>query len=105
MIKSNLEQRQGRREEFTAVLNPIIRSKEVEIAMEISLNCCNPGFELQVMELLQQEPPGPVEELHKKQLHGSSDLAWAALGFPVTPTNTTSPALSDHHAMEPKGMD
>lgn len=79
MIKSKLEQGQGRREEFTAVLNPIIRSKEVEIAIEISLNCCNPGFELQVVELLQQGPPGSVEELHQKQLQGSRDLAWAAL--------------------------
>lgn len=53
--------------------------------------------------MLQQEPPEPVEELHKKQLQGRSDLA--AFGAQELPTNTTSPALSDHHTMEPKGMD
>lgn len=49
MIESKLEQGEGRREEFTAMLNLIIRSKGVEIVMEISLKCCNPGFELGVM--------------------------------------------------------
>lgn len=68
--------------------------------MKISLNSCNPGFELQVMGIT---TAGHLNQ-RRSCTKSSNDLTWAVFGAQELPTDTTSPSLSDHHAMEPKGM-